>query len=139
MAPDFALARFNVAWALQRMGKLDEAVQSYEEAVSMSGGSPFMRAWLAAAYVEQGREDEARDVLGELQQARDDGGPSGVLIALVHESLGEKKLALDALEEAYEAREPLIAWVGITPEFAGFVTLWDEPRFQELCRRIRGP
>ena len=139
MAPDFALARFNVAWALQRMGKLDEAVQSYEEAVSMSGGSPFMRAWLAAAYVEQGREDQAREMLGELQQARDEGDPLGVMIALVHDSLGEKKLALDALEEAYEAREPAIAWVGITPEFAGFVTLQDEPRFQELCRRIRGP
>jgi adenylate cyclase len=138
MAPGFALAQYNVGWALQRMGRLDEAIQAYEEALTMSGGVAFVRAWLATAYVEAGRESEARKILAGLSEEWREGNPVGCMLAVVHEALGEKAEAIEALKRAYEAREPSILWVGRTAEFCGFDTLRDEPRYQELMRRIDG-
>ena len=138
MAPGFALAQYDIGWALQRMGKLEEAIHAYEEALTMSGGAAFVRAWLATAYVEVGRESEARQILADLSEEWREGDPVGCMLAVVHEALGEKKEAIEALEKAYDAMEPSILWAGRTSEFCSFDTLRDQPRYQELMRRIDG-
>jgi len=138
IAPGFALAQFDVGWALQRMGRLEEAIEAYEEALSMSGGAAFVRAWLATAYVEAHRGEEAQGILASLSRDWSGGDPVGCMVALVQEALGNKAEALEALEKAFEAREPSVLWAGFCPEFGYLDSLQDDPRFQDLMHRIHG-
>jgi tetratricopeptide (TPR) repeat protein len=139
ISPGFALAQFDIGWALQRMGRVEEAIEAFEEGLETSGGAAFIRAWLATAYLDQGREDEAEEILDGLLTDWEKGDPVGCMVAVVQEALGNKDEAIDALQKAYEEREPSVLWAGFCPEFCFLETLHDEPRFQELRHKIHGP
>lgn len=49
---------------------------------------------------------------------------------------GNKQRTLDCLEQAYEMRDPVVPYIGVYPNF---VILGDEPRYQELLRKINVP
>jgi hypothetical protein len=48
--------------------------------------------------------------------------------------LGEKKLALDWLEKAYEERSGRVANLAMHPQF---VSLHEEPRFQKIVQQLK--
>jgi hypothetical protein len=55
------------------------------------------------------------------------------LLALSYVGLGEKKKAIQALEEAYQERDTLMISVGAEPMLD---PLRSEPSFQDLLRRM---
>ena len=57
-------------------------------------------------------------------------------IACLYTYTGNKKRALDCLEQAYEMRDPVIPYIGVYPNLA---ILHDEPRYQELLRKLNLP
>ena len=57
-------------------------------------------------------------------------------IAGVYAHAGEKDRALEWLEKAYQAREPGFVFVRVNP---GWDSLRDDPRFQDLLRRMNFP
>jgi len=57
-------------------------------------------------------------------------------IAVMCIRAGEKDLAMDWLERGFEMRDSYMPYVGVMP---GFDSLRDEPRFQELLRRMNLP
>jgi hypothetical protein len=56
--------------------------------------------------------------------------------ALVHLGLAERAAAIEGLERAYEERSGFLAFIHVEPLLD---SLRDEPRFQELARRIGPP
>ena len=57
-------------------------------------------------------------------------------LALMYSFAGNKERALDSLEQAYEMRDPVVPYIGVYPNF---VILRDEPRYQELLRKLNIP
>jgi hypothetical protein len=64
------------------------------------------------------------------------GFPSPVVTARMFVMAGQKQQALDWLERGCEQRHINIVGIGMNPVFKG---LRDEPRFQELLRRMNFP
>ena len=54
-------------------------------------------------------------------------------IALVYIALGERDQALTWLDKAYQQHSPMMTWLKIDPRFD---SIRQEPRFQELMRRV---
>ena len=57
-------------------------------------------------------------------------------IANIYSFAGNKEGALDCLEQAYEMHDPVVPYIGVFPNFA---ILHDEPRFQEIARKMGLP
>jgi tetratricopeptide (TPR) repeat protein len=57
-------------------------------------------------------------------------------IALFYILAGNKERALDCLEQAYEMHDPNVIYTGIYPQFK---IIHNEPRFQELLRKMNLP
>ena len=58
------------------------------------------------------------------------------MMARVHAALGENDKALELLEEGYEIGDANMVLVKVNPDFD---PLRDDPRFQDLLRRMNFP
>ena len=90
-------------------------------------------AQLAQAYALVGKVEQARDVLGRLQELSRRRYVSPYHMAYVHTGLGESDRAMDALEQAYEERAGGV--YGIKGSFL-FTPLRSHPRFTALLRKM---
>ena len=84
----------------------------------------------------EGRREEARKVLRDLDQRREEGSFSGFLLALVHLGLEDRDEAVSALQRAEEERDVLIPFINVWPALD---PLRSDPRFQDLVRRMNFP
>jgi hypothetical protein len=94
---------------------------------------------LAHAHAKSGDQKSALAILAELENLRESperGYASPVLIAYVHEGLGNTALALDWLEQAWTERD---GWLVNLNSFPHFESLRDEPRFRDILRRMNLP
>ncbi len=117
------------AYAQKRMFK--EAIAEGQKALMLSGGSPHAKQGLARTYALAGKRAAAKELLAELE--RDPNKRNAFDIAVIHMHLGEKEQALAWLEKAYKERTPQLTSVRVTPAFS---SLRDDPRFQDLVRRV---
>ncbi len=93
-------------------------------------------ASLALAYIANGRETEARQLVASVVDNRDESFVAGLMIALVYFELGEADLGFEWLEQAYREREsflPSIRWWSKRPSMQRWTT---DPRYDDLLRRM---
>lgn len=133
LQPDFRTALWIQGMALQQQRMLPEAIAKYQEALRSAPGNPNLLAALGNAYAEAGRQEEARKVLSDLTSASRNAPVSAFFFALVYAGLGDTAEALSWLEKAYEERSGSIRYLKVEPRLD---RLRDEPRFQELMRRV---
>ena len=131
--PRFAFAYWIVGAACAQGGRTAEAVEAFEQAAESSGGGLTFRAHLGLAYALAGRDAEARRVLAELEELAPAKYVSSYYLAIIRLGLGEREATLDLLERAYNERSGFLAFLRVEPLFD---RLRDEPRFQELVRRV---
>jgi len=131
----FALAHLYQAWALQMLGRHDEALRSLERATTYGGEVPLMRAHLAHGLALAGRHGEARRILDELGEQSRARYVSAYLVALVHIALGGTEEALAWLGRAVDERAHFLVFMDHEPKLD---PLRGDPRFAELRARI-GP
>jgi hypothetical protein len=93
-------------------------------------------AAVAEVYARLGREDEARNILDQLQEASGKQYVSPNDMALIHASLGEKDAAFTWLEKAYQQRDASLVWLKVAPEFD---SLRSDPRFEDLLPQMNFP
>ena len=136
MDPEFALAYYDLGTSYQRQGKLQEAIAAYERAQERLGQAPFVRAFLATAYAEAGREGDARAILEEFIEQGAKGAPVALFAGMILGSLGEMEPALEWLERAVEAREPLAASLARGDDWLIAGDLGGDPRFHRLASRV---
>ena len=103
-----------------------EAVSELEKAIELSGGSPEAVAELGYVYGISGNADGANRTLSQLKSARD---TSPYHLAIVYMGLGEKEMALRALDEAIKHRSPGVVHLKIAPQFK---TLRTDQRFKKM-------
>jgi len=145
----------------------DEMPAAFERLEEVSPG--FDRSYEARALWQQGRREEAytlfrqdyenrglMNLVETLDRGHSESGPDGAMLALAERQalqsestyvnskviaalfamVGEVELALDWLERAYDERIPLLILTAAEPDWD---ILRDEPRFQELLRKLGLP
>jgi tetratricopeptide (TPR) repeat protein len=136
LEPNNAGNHYFLAWPYEQKGMIEEAIAGLERAVTLSEGVPIYVASLGHAYALAGRNSEALQILNQLQEQRTRTPPSPYHIALVYIGLGDKENAFEWLEEAYVERSSYLVFLKEGPRFD---SLRDDPRFQDLLRRVNFP
>ncbi len=110
--------------------------KALEQARIATADDPAIVADLAYCYATAGREDEARELLQELEQRAKTIYVSPMGFALIHAGLGERDKVFEYLAEAYEIRAFLLPLIVVD---SSFEPLRSDPRFQDLVRRLGLP
>jgi tetratricopeptide (TPR) repeat protein len=130
------IGRQRLGLAYEQKGMWPEAIAEFEAAVKQSNGVQLSLASLAHVYAVSGHEVEARKILSELEDRAKRQFVSPYLLATVYAGLGDKRQALDLLEQAFTQDSIDIVRLKSDPELD---QLHDEPRFQELLKKIGFP
>jgi TolB-like protein/tetratricopeptide (TPR) repeat protein len=131
MEPAFHWGHFFAGWALERLGRVSEAVTALREAVRCSGGSPVMRAGLGHALGVLQERDEALAIVGDLVDRRGDKGLFAYEIGIIHAALGDADEAFDWIDRAKRERSGWIAYLRVDPRL-------DQLRRTERFRQLLG-
>jgi len=129
---DFPIGLYVLGSVYAEKGMYEEAIKAHQRAGVVD------RAWkyaLGRTYAMAGRQDEARQVLAELEV---DSTPWDTwFIAQIYAVLGEKDEAFRWLEAAFDPpRHHYLPWMRFPPAFK---SLHDDPRFGDLLRRMNFP
>jgi tetratricopeptide (TPR) repeat protein len=132
--PQFEAGYGYMGQALIEKGMAKEAIATFRKAKEVGGvnGYGFL-AELAYAHAALGEKTEALKLLAEFQESAGRDQASAYDVAMVYASLGDKAKALDWLEKGFENHEGRLVNIKQHPRFD---SLHDEPRFQELVRRL---
>jgi serine/threonine-protein kinase len=142
---------------------LDQSIEQLQKTIEMDSNFPISHLFLAMAYRNKGRYDDAFRVLEKVEKL-----PEGRTIflavlgycyatsgrtadarkmlvrlkaqkatdfelALVHVGLGEKDQVFEWLEKAYIKRDPFLLFLKVDPNFDSLRT---DPRFKDLLQRL---
>jgi len=133
--PNNPFAHWILARALDARNELPESVAESEKAARLSGGSQASTAQLGCAYARIGETAKAHKIIDQLMELSRKKYVSPYDIAIIYTGLGEKDLALEWLEKAYEERAVRLLEL-LDPAFDG---LRFDPRFEDLVQRIGFP
>jgi serine/threonine-protein kinase len=117
-------------------GDLDGAIEMFErEGVP---GTPLVDSYRAVVYATKGDDAKARMLLDSVQQRQ---YLEHLGIAGTYAALGEDSTALDWLERAYRAREPMLVWLRniVSEEWLPLSRLRTHPRFQAVLEQMNFP
>jgi predicted nucleic acid-binding protein len=84
--------------------------------------------------VAQGRPEEARALLGELESRRRERYVTPVAMVMLYAALGDTEAAFAWLDRAYDERRGWLAYLNVEPMLDG---LRGDPRFRRLLERMR--
>ena len=139
--PKYADTHWSFGLAYEGKKLYAEAIASFQSAISLSKtaefpeGKPEMIAALGHAYAVSGRRDEALKIIEQLKEliARER-YVSPYSVALIYIGLGEKDLAFDWLDRAYNERDESYIHIKVDPRLDD---LRSDPRFIERLRLIK--
>ena len=148
--------------AYLELGEPERAIEQLLHTIELDPDFPFTQRGLAHAYLKQGEVDKALVVAAQqlndneaawiygqagrrveaLQRLESDQRPKRAHSfpfsrALAYAALGDKERTFEWLERAYTAREPVLGLLIKTEPV--LVPLYEDPRFQDLLRRMNYP
>ena len=131
--PSFPVAYYYRGRAFMALGRHAEAQAALERAGEMMGQSPTVMGALAHCLAGSGRRAEALAMREKLETLAASAYAPPYTVAQAHLGLGDLDRAWDCLEQAYQERSALLAFVKMDP-------LLDElrprPEFDELLRKM---
>jgi DNA-binding winged helix-turn-helix (wHTH) protein/TolB-like protein/Tfp pilus assembly protein PilF len=134
--PNYWLARHYAASAYIEKGMYEEAVAEARKAREAPGVATRPAAFLGHALAKVGRRAEALTELEGLLKLAQRQYVSPYSIAMIYNGLGDRAETLEWLERGYREREPRLVFLKAEPKWKN---LHDDPRFQDLLRRIGLP
>ena len=129
--PSFPTTHLSLFTVYQLMGKYAESVESFAKYQELSA-RPQTATFARESFAEGGWQGYLREMTG----TRRPEGVSPFIAATFFVQLGEKDKAFVELNKALENREYLLLYIKIDPRLDA---LRDDPRYQELVRRMRFP
>jgi tetratricopeptide (TPR) repeat protein len=129
MEPSFHWGYFFAGWALERLGRGSDAIESLRNAVRCASNSPVMVAGLGQAFAASDDRREALRIIRDLERLRADKGLFAYEIGVIYATLGDDNRACDWLTRAVQERSGWIAYLRRDPRLDG---LHDHPRFAGL-------
>ena len=122
--------------AHQALGHHAEAVAAARRCVELQKRSSFSLGLLGHALALAGKGEEAREILRELEKRAERERVQSTVFARMHLGLGDRKRALEYLENAAAAREPMLIFHYHDQRFDPLRT---DARFVALYRRVGLP
>jgi serine/threonine-protein kinase len=129
--PQFSPSYRVLQFAYSAKGAHEEAIaaaQRYAELNPVRGNAD-----LSIAHALAGHREQARSALSRMAKHT----PGLHIVAAAHLAAGDKDAAVAELEVSYKGHEPTLPWVRVRG--GDFDALRDDPRFQDLLRRMRLP
>jgi tetratricopeptide (TPR) repeat protein len=136
MDPNFAVAHWHLGLAYEQKQVFDGAIEEFQTAIALSGGSPLMRAALGHAYAMSHQTYETQKVLDELHELSKQQYVSPYEVAAIYVAIGDNEQAFQLLEKACAERSFHLVNLNVSPQFR---SVRSDPRFQDLVRRIGVP
>ena len=136
IAPGSRQARGVLAQAYAGAGLYKNSIEQCEISLGLNRKDPAMILHTAAAYALSGETAQARKFVQEVEGDLKTDGASAFWIAVVHACLGEKDVAFEWLEKAFQQHAAFLVW---NKYFISFEGLRDDPRFDALVKRIGIP
>lgn len=132
--PDFWIAHLVLGWLDSNAGRHAAAVDDFDKADKLSGGSQQAVSMLGFALARAGRATEAQAVLDDLLRRAQKAYLSPTSIATIYCGLGDNERALDWLERGYAAHDVRMTFLQVDRR-------WDalraDPRFAAILRKMR--
>ena len=136
VGPAFWIGFFQLAWAYERLGKMELALEALHRAEASSGGNSKMISLRGYILAKAGRRDEAEQVLSTLEAISHERYVPPYAFALIHVGLGHTERALDWLQHAYNVRDVHVIWLPMDPKWD---PLRNESPFVRLLERCGFP
>ncbi len=124
-----------LGWVYNLASKHNDAIEILETGLSkFNRRDPAMMAWLASSYSKSGNKIKAGKLFRELEDLVQNKSPNvAVYLAASYASIGEKKLAMNFLDIAYELHDVDLIWLKSDPHFS---SLHNETRYQEMLTKV---
>ncbi|MCI0540876.1 MAG: winged helix-turn-helix domain-containing protein [Verrucomicrobiales bacterium] len=126
-------AHFVFGVIYMQQGLYQQALEEFKKEERIAGCCLFQ---VYVLYALTGRKREARVALNDFKREKN---ASGLAIARLHAALGDRDEAFTWLEKAYQQRNRDLPNLKETPEWDPLHPLRDDPRFQDLLRRMNFP
>jgi eukaryotic-like serine/threonine-protein kinase len=133
---NYPVAHWILGLAYRKTGRYEMAIAEGEKGMVLSGGSPLMLAALAHSYGTANQTRDALVILESLTKLAKQKYVAPYFFAGVYVGTGENDDALEYLEKAYTERSHWLIYLHIDPSMD---SLRDDPRFQDLLRRVGLP
>jgi len=134
IAPSFWLAHCTQALLDLADLKTDKAIAEMRRGVVLADGTTRPLALLGAHLARVGEREEAHEILNQLLALAKSRYVSPSSIATVYAALGDVKPALDALDQAFLARDTRLVFLKDDPRQASLRTT---PRFVALMHKLK--
>lgn len=131
--PDSHQAQQALGWAYAGLLDYGGAERAFQKAVKLSRDVHSVAA-LAHAQARSGQKIPAEALLGELLEKSAREYVPEVCFVIIYAGLGDRDRAFERLEKCYEEGDPHLFWLPVMPAFH---PLRDDPRFDDLLRRMR--
>jgi Flp pilus assembly protein TadD len=125
----FHWGHFFAGWALERLGRGDEAVNTLKEAVRCSSNNPVMLSGLGHALAAIQDRRAADRVIRDLERLRGDKGLFAYEIGVIKAALAQTDAAFEWLSRAVQERS---GWIVYLPRDPRLDCLHGDPRFDKL-------
>ncbi len=131
--PNFVPAHFWLAQAYEQKGMFQEAISEFQKAVTLSRSSSYTIASLAHAFAVSGDKVKAKELLEQLKELSRERYISAYEIAEVYVGLGEKNLAFDWLQKAFDERSRALIFLKVEPRLD---SIRSDSRFKALLKKM---
>jgi serine/threonine-protein kinase len=118
------------------LGRVLEAIQSFEGARSLVPDNTFTLSLLTVGHAAAGRFGEAADLLDDLEQQSRQRYVAPTHLAWASIALGRIARAFDWLDEACQVREVMLLYLKVLPIFD---PIRADPRYQQLLQKVKLP
>ena len=137
LEPTFSLSHLFLSRVYSEKGMYTEAITEATKASDLSGGHAEAVALIVYALARSGKRREAQAALNELtKRAAEQRYIPPYNLALAYNGLGETDVAFDWLEKGLQQRDVRMTFLKVEPKWNN---LRDDPRFQDLLRRVGLP
>ena len=113
--------------------QFDQGIEAIQKSMALEDIPASLSPDLAYAYARMGKMTEAKEILSNLLVLVQEAPRNAGYVAIVSAAVGDREQALTWLEKAYDQHSSMIGWLKTDPRFD---SLRQEPRFQELLRRL---
>jgi TolB-like protein/Tfp pilus assembly protein PilF len=133
LGEDFFLAYLDIGSAHLAQGEAETALKWYRRGQALEHSVRSYDAFIVRALAALDRRDEADEILARLEEESRQHYVRAEILAMGYASLGNLDRAFDCLERAFQTRSAGLIYLRVDP---GYKPLRDDPRFDDLARRI---
>ncbi|UCG68222.1 MAG: protein kinase [Thermoplasmata archaeon] len=133
MNPSFHHAHYILGLAYRDISMDKEAVEEYEKAVDLSGGTPWAVMALAGACYRLGKKARAEKLFESLKKRSEQEYIPPMCFFYLHLFRADLDQASQWLEKACEERDSFLHWVLVTPHERNRIP--DDPRFNTPLKK----